>query len=125
MAKTATEGVTELKAVTERSFVDISTAVKSGQEETTKLRKDVNDYTLTTEAVSKDLFVQLFARLDEMKADSNAHTRELNQLRAENRTYASAACCDRTPRGARLESREGQDNGGTLMEDARKQKGSY
>ena len=67
MAKTAAAGVTELKAVTERSVVEISAAVKSGQEETTKLRKDVNDNTVKNKAASKDLFVQLFARLDEIR----------------------------------------------------------
>ena len=72
----------EPKAVTERSYVERRTAVTSGQEETTKLRKDVKVYTLNNESASKDLFVQLFARLDEIKADSNAHTRKLNQLKA-------------------------------------------
>ena len=80
---------------------------------------------MKNEAESKDLFVQLFARLDEMKADVSAHTRELNQLRAETRTYASAAGGDRTPRGARWESREGHDNGGTPMDGAGEEKWSF
>ena len=57
-------------------------------------------------------------------ADSNAHTRELNQLRAENRTYASAVGGDQMPRGARWESRKGQDNRGTPMDGAGEEKGT-
>ena len=90
----------------------------SGQEETTKLRKEVKECTLNNESASKDLFVQLFARLDEKK-------RELIQRRAESRTYASAAGGDRTPRGEKWEGREEQDNGGTPMDSAGEEKGNF
>ena len=60
-----------------------------------------------------------------MKVDAKAHTRELNQLRAEQRTYANAAAGDRTPRGARWTAREEQDGGGTPMEGAGEKKGDF
>ena len=46
----------------------------SGQEEIVKLRQNVKEYTIADENKSGDLFVRLFATLDEMKQDAKANT---------------------------------------------------
>ena len=84
-AKTAAAGVSELKAATERSHGELRAIMKTGHDETVKLRQDVSDYTAANDNKSNDLFTRLFATLDEMKNDQKASSHELHQLRADHR----------------------------------------
>ena len=111
--------MSELKAAIERSHGELGAIMKTGHEETVKLRQDVSDYTSANDNKSNDLFTRLFATLDEMKNDQKATSHELHQLQAdnrENRTYANAAAGNRTPSGTRWTAPGDQDSRGTPMD---------
>ena len=118
-AKTAIAGVSDLRAATERSHGELSALLKTGHDETVKLRQDITDYKAGNDKNSNELFNRLFATLDEMKKDQKATSQELHQIRAdnrENRTYANASAGNRTPSGARWTAPGDQDGRGTPMD---------
>ena len=118
-AKTAVAGVADLRAATERSHGELSAILKTGHEETVKLRQDITDYKAGNDKNSSDLFNRLFATLDEMKNDQRATSQELHQIRAdnrENRAYVNASAGLRTPSGARWNAPGEPDVRGTPMD---------
>ena len=64
-AKTAIAGVSDLRAATERSHGELSAILKTGHEETVKLRQDITDYNAGNDKNSSELFNRLFATLDD------------------------------------------------------------